>query len=219
MVFIDIEAAIGIWLLLGLAPTLLRRVAIGYFAALAAASIGLLFFGVPSCGCFGSATVSPWWALGLDAVAMAALATFRPKAQGGPQSAVAGWTLAGLSLIVAVEVMRHGGPTAAWVAVVGTVAVEPGRVDLGEVPAGGPHFATVTIVNRGDCDARLVGGTRNCSVNAAVDLPATIPAARTASVRVMVKGSQSGRFVSQFQLYVDDGTNWPIVGRVAGYSR
>lgn len=56
-------------------------------------------------------------------------------------------------------------------------------------------------------------------MNATVDLPAMIPAGGTASVRVMVKGSQSGRFVSQYEFYVDDGKNWPIVGRVAGCSK
>jgi hypothetical protein len=78
LVFIELEGAIGVWLLLGFAPTLLRPVAIGYFVALAAASIALLLFGVPSCGCFGSARVSPWLTLACDMAAIAALAVTRP---------------------------------------------------------------------------------------------------------------------------------------------
>ena len=57
LALIEVEGAIGVWLLLGYAPRLLRYVAIGYFSLLAGASLAIVAWGVSSCGCFGQVTV------------------------------------------------------------------------------------------------------------------------------------------------------------------
>lgn len=131
------------------------------------------------------------------------------------------WTVVGLVLVAGADVVRRGGPTAAWAALAdGPVAVLPALIEVGDVSVGEPCWATVTVVNRGDREARLVGGTQNCAIDSAIDLPVTILSGGETAVRVLVKKRPSeGRFISEYLLYVDDGVIRPIVGRIAGRSR
>jgi hypothetical protein len=221
---IEIEAVVGLWLLSGLALALLRPVAATYFAALAAVSLVLAANGAPSCGCFGQTSVSPWVTAGVDLAALAALVAVRPPGRcAGDRAgyAVAGWTAVGLALLLGGEVVRQGGPAAAWAALAdGPLTAVPAQVDLGDVAADEPHFARVTLVNSGDREVRVVGGTRNCASDATVDLPVTVPPGGEAAIRVLLKPrGRTGRFRSEYQLYVDDRAYRTVRGRVAGHLR
>lgn len=201
---IELEAGVGLWLLSGLAPALLRLVAAAYFAILAVASLALAVNGAPSCGCFGQTAVSPWVTVVVDLAAVVALAAVRPPVRRvgeGASHAVAVWTAVGLVLILGGEVVRQGGPAAAWAALAdGPLAVVPAQVDLGEVTAGEPQFARVTLVNHGDREVRVVGGTRNCASDATVDLPVTVAPGGEATIRVGAnRGGRAGRFISEYQ--------------------
>jgi hypothetical protein len=80
MAAIEAEALLGLWLLRGAYPRLLWMAALSCFTLLASVSWYLGSEGQSSCGCFGAKLpVSPWYALGLDLIAVASLVWWRPR--------------------------------------------------------------------------------------------------------------------------------------------
>ncbi len=72
---VEFELAFGLWLLFGFLPKLTRWATIALFTTFAGVSLYKVVSGEASCGCFGTATVNPWWTMGLD-MAIAGMAFF-----------------------------------------------------------------------------------------------------------------------------------------------
>src|SRR5207244_1575534 len=75
---IEFEILLGLWLLSGKSPIGSWLVAIAGFASFGAVSFYLGWIGQASCGCFGQLSVSPWYAFGIDLVAILALLVGQP---------------------------------------------------------------------------------------------------------------------------------------------
>lgn len=71
------EIVFGAWILLGLWPRATRWVAIVVVLALLNVAAARAFAGEPSCGCFGKASPSPWFAVGFDVLAFVSLLLVR----------------------------------------------------------------------------------------------------------------------------------------------
>jgi hypothetical protein len=97
---IEIEAMLGLALVLGLYSSIARWFALGVFALFAAVKLYQVVAGVRSCGCFGRFQVHPAWTLGLDLFALAALICWRPATKPAPSTeAVISLPLVGASLL------------------------------------------------------------------------------------------------------------------------
>ena len=79
----EFELFFGIWLLVGLMPKVTWLAAIGCFVTFA----GVSFYKAAilqeiSCGCFGVATISPWYTMTFDLIVVGLLIVFRPRGVG-----------------------------------------------------------------------------------------------------------------------------------------
>ena len=85
---LELELGLAIWLCWGNFAIPLWWTAVACFAALAVVSLTRGLGGATSCGCFGSASVSPWIALAIDLVALVLLLAARPApGQADPSAA------------------------------------------------------------------------------------------------------------------------------------
>ncbi|MBY0232514.1 MAG: hypothetical protein K2W96_24815 [Gemmataceae bacterium] len=106
---VELELALGLWLVSGLALLWAARVAMAFFLALAGASGWLLASGAECCGCLGRMAVSPWFSFAFNLIAVCALAlTPRPRSDEPepprPNLALGlsgAWVFLGLFLLVA----------------------------------------------------------------------------------------------------------------------
>jgi hypothetical protein len=175
---IELELFLGLWLLSGLAQRWARHAALVFFGMLAAASLYMALEGRSHCGCFGRVEVNPWWTFGLDVVAIALLASFRPAS-----SADLPIAQSRLLKIAAVAVLLVGVPLAAFFLAVAspsdwlaqlrgqTVTAEPTIADLGTGWPGEVRTFTVVLTNRSTRPVRIVGGTARCGCTVTRDLP------------------------------------------------
>lgn len=76
---VGFEFIYGLWLLMGLHPKSTWRLTLGVFATLAFVALYKAVSGESSCGCFGKAKLSPWYAVVFDVAAVSALLRFRPS--------------------------------------------------------------------------------------------------------------------------------------------
>jgi hypothetical protein len=75
---VELELALGFWLLAGAYPKQARRMALAVFAGFSLVSLHQALTGAPSCGCFGKISVKPWHTLLFDLAAAALLWRWRP---------------------------------------------------------------------------------------------------------------------------------------------
>jgi hypothetical protein len=84
MIFLTaFEVLFGVWLLLGLYPRWTRLLALACFAAFLNAAFLKGLQRQPSCGCFGTAPVQPWFAVALDALMVGGLLLSPPFSAAG----------------------------------------------------------------------------------------------------------------------------------------
>jgi len=76
LVAVQVELAVGAWLVTGLWPRTARLVVGLLFGCFAAVSAFKAAAGHGSCGCFGEVRVSPWVTFTLDAAVVLAVLTF-----------------------------------------------------------------------------------------------------------------------------------------------
>ena len=74
------EAGVAVWLFSGHHPIWAWRTTLGSFVLFAAVSLAKVLAGDNSCGCFGDLNVSPWFSFVLDALVIASLIRWRPRA-------------------------------------------------------------------------------------------------------------------------------------------
>jgi hypothetical protein len=219
---VEMEAALGIWLLAGIARRALWIVATGFFGALAAVSAYLASNGEPTCGCFGQVTISPWLTLGLDVLAMSVLILTRPSPNPSPREQRFGpvliWTLVAVVLGGVVLIARHGGPASAWHAFAGqTLLIEPSLAEIGAGQIGHSRSFVVNVSNVSNVPVRIVVGTNNCIANAVCDLPIMIPPGESRAIRIEghFRGSP-GRMLGEFGFWTDQARRMAATGRFAG---
>jgi hypothetical protein len=223
---IQIEILLGLWLSSGLAARGAWAVTLGFFAILASASLYLALEGQRSCGCFGKVKVNPWATFALDISVMLALAIWRPRTMAEiSQPAwilgivrIAIGTAAILVVFGGVIVLALDSPAAVLARLRGeVVAVEPGMVDLGEGVRFDSRQFTIQLTNYADQPVQFLGGTANCSCIATTDLPITVPARESRSIRIdaTFRGG-TGRFQHTFTLYTDNAKQPVVIARFAG---
>jgi len=78
VVWVELELLLGTWFVSGILPRAAWVAAMNCFFLFAIVAALKAVSGEASCGCFGRVEVSPWYTLGLDAGALAALLVFRP---------------------------------------------------------------------------------------------------------------------------------------------
>ncbi len=76
---VPFEIALGLWLLTGLYPKVLRFFALGCFAIFFVVALAQVISGKTSCGCFGKVPVHPWYTLVFDLTAVAIIWRWQPK--------------------------------------------------------------------------------------------------------------------------------------------
>lgn len=202
------EAVLGLWLITGIAPAWSWITSIGFFCLLGYMSFQLGWFGQTSCGCLGKVAVNPWWAFGIDCVAVLALLRFRPsKIADGIKRGIP--TIVGASAILAVVfgtlVWWYGSTGSAIAHIHGElISISPEVSDIGAGKRGEFADLTLTLTNYGDGTIRIVGGTSSCSCVTTDDLPLEIPPSENRSINVRVRYTgTAGLFRRRFVLYAD----------------
>lgn len=225
---VETELLLGLWLLSGWRAELARWTALVFFGLLAGVSLWLALEGQSSCGCLGRIVVHPWVTFSLDLVAVSAFTVFRPRTlRSGPIRA----GLAGLVNLAAGAAVLLGTMTAGlmglWHADFDTVvarlkgeplAIEPAVYDMGAGVRGEVRAFEIRVANRSERLNRIVGGTSVCPCAIADELPVTVPAGGTVTLRMRAKfAGTAGAFQNEFVLYADDGgETWTTTARVSG---
>ncbi len=225
VVFVEFEAALGLWLLAGFARRALWVTASAFFVALIGVNLYLIVQGEPTCGCFGQASFSPIWVMLGDAVAVAALVITRPRiratadlSRGSGGRTVAVWASVGLAAVLIAQVVGYGGVAPAWEALTAqSVAVEPALSEIGSANAGDEVTFSATLRNLTSKPVQVIGGSNNCSCNATLDAPLTIPVGESRSVRIVGKFKGGpGRFVREYAFVTDQSAGGIVTARFAG---
>lgn len=226
MAAVEVEALLGLWLLVGLWPRALWWSALLWFLLLSGTSFYLGLVGQPSCGCFGAKLpVSPWYAFGLDVAAVAALVLFRPTQVWRFDPAVTRrilLTAAGAVAILAgaagVLTWAYGSPREAILRFRGElITVEPPLVDMGDVHDPDTRSTVVRLANHSDQPVRVIGGTADCSCVAWDDLPVVVAPHSDQSITIRVTFRGSPKVLQHaFALFTDDASQPRIFGEVRG---
>lgn len=106
---IEVEFIFGVWLEYGLYSKVTRVMAIGLFATFSCYSLLSIVIGRDSCNCFGYLSFSPWLALTLDTVILAAFLLIRPAdvQEGGVKQILGFCATAFLFTVPAGMMLRH----------------------------------------------------------------------------------------------------------------
>ena len=213
-VVIEWELLLGLWLLAGWSQAIVWWVARCTFGWMAVVSLALGVTGQPSCGCFGAVRTSPWVALVLDLVVLRMLLQWRPESAtcqpepvaSGNRIVTAATFVLGVGLVLGMFAVGtslfFGGSVGAALAFLRDepLSVSPAQVDFGEAEEGQILETSVEVGNWTTHEVRVVGGTVDCSCDAAKSLPVTIPAGQTRSLCLRLHappaaGKRFGRFV------------------------
>lgn len=210
------ELILGAWLLSGVYSRLSWLTALTTFVAFAGVSGYLGWVGVASCGCLGAIKANPWWAFGVDVVAVLLLATSRPvtDTNATPQflRAAGVWTgtvAVTSGLLVAAGSLHFGSVEAAVAKLRGeNLVLTPSYVDFGSGKPGETLEATATVTNYTDEPVRLIGGTTDCTCATVDEFPLTIPPGETASFRIRLKviGDKGGQLTRTVAVRTDFST-------------
>jgi hypothetical protein len=194
------EIVLGIWLLSGAYQIGAWFASLATFLSFAAISAYLGRIGVSSCGCFGAIHASPWYAFGLDLIAIAVIGAFwpgvRPEIRGArylqppPLSGVC--MLFAIVLLVGSVVgslaLYYGSVDAALARLRGDpVSVSETFVDLGHGTAGQFLQGTIELRNFTDDPIRVIGGTSDCQCAIIRDLPLTLEPNRATHVSIVMR--------------------------------
>jgi len=191
------EIVLGFWLLSGAARRFAWAASLSTFAAFAVVSGTLGWQGVADCGCFGTVHASPWWAFGVDVVALVLLAFTKPARQPSTPRSSLGITVGvAVSVVVvflAAGTLVYGSPAAALARLRGDeLYATPEAVSFGDGHAGDSLTAVVRVRNLSSRPVRLIGGTADCNCVTTSDLPLTVPAGGEQTVTVTLKLPQTG---------------------------
>lgn len=212
------ELVLGAWLLSGIYPRLSWLAALVTFLAFAGVSGYLGWIGVASCGCFGTIQANPWWAFGVDGLALCALATSPPERRPNQTQ----WQTTTVPAIVVVAVLVatvgvgswiSGAPTAFLARLRGeplTTSTTYLEMEAGVV--GENRESVIEVWNWSARPVQLIGGTSDCSCITTSDLPLTIPPgeSRRITIQLQIPHSTPGAFTRIAELWTDHARQ-PII--------
>jgi hypothetical protein len=208
------ELVLGLWLVSGYLRTPAWLFTLLTFTVFAVVSGYLGLQGVASCGCFGVIAASPWYAFGLDVLAIAALLLFRPtwnalelRAFAKPASRVALGAVVVFGGLALAAYGLFGSIDTALARLRGDDMGAPSFVDLGEGNLNERLEAQAAITNYSDRPIRLIGGTSDCSCITTSDMPLTIPPGATVPVSVVLRipgSSTVGQLTRTAELWTDN---------------
>jgi hypothetical protein len=160
------ELFLGVWLIAGIFPTTVRRVALVCFLGFAGVALFKAIRGEVSCGCFGGIAVAPWLVFVLDVAIVSALLRFPPVASNRPVDGVRIRLASGVVVLaVAFGVGAGWGRDGRM-----PLRAVPDRIDLGEVRQGGIASGQLELVNDGRAPVQMASFRSSCPC-----LTATLP--------------------------------------------
>jgi hypothetical protein len=172
---IELELALGVWLLLGHYPRQARWLALACFSGFGAMSLQQGLTGKASCSCFGTLPLSPWYTFLFDLAAVAALWHWHPernicaKRSGGRDSRLHPWRAVVFGLLFFLPAVILGA-SARSQGSAPALTVSPRTIDLGEVPAGGCREVAFSLTNSGAVPLTVARIETSCHC-LAVELP------------------------------------------------
>lgn len=224
-----VEALLGVWFLVGWAKSAAWLVAFALFTLFSVVSFRQGWIGEASCGCFGSLTVNPWLAFGVDVAALLLLAITRPSREdfnslrlasssGVVRTVFAVVLITGAGL--GVQAWRHGSLDAALASLRGdSLTLSPPLVDLGSGPANASRVAEVELFNHTAEPVLIYGGTSDCSCTVAGNLPLRIAPGESQTLQVQVRlPREPGRFTRQAKLMTDAPAARIVTFQITGQS-
>lgn len=223
---IEVEVLLGLWLLSGWTQRVVWTCTFVFFTALAFVSLYMALVGQKSCGCLGQVAVNPWIMVGLDALAVIALAVFRPAGHAATApclwvrraSRVAIGAALLLLLTIGTFLTTVANPVETLAKLRGeSVSIEPGVSQVGDGVAGEQRTFTIQLVNRTAQTIHVVGGSATCSCLTTHDLPLFIPPSEARAVEVqMTFQRNTGRFLHRYTLYTANESQPTIIARFSG---
>lgn len=207
------EWVLGVWLISGVWPRLVRWVAMSCFAVFFVVSLTKCVQGDACCGCFGMVEVSPWVTAVFNALAVLLLMITRPVE---PVRSAALWWVGSTVILAAAGLVASGilyvrmpdlvddappahhsaipeqtdEPTGQSVAPEPTIdAVQPLlHIDLGYVPLSSTHDVTYRFVNDADEPITITRYRSECICTTVTDqLPLMVSAGEAKAIHVQFK--------------------------------
>lgn len=227
LALLEVEALVGLWLVIGWSPLGAWLVGFVAFGLLGLVSLYLALLGESSCGCFGKVAVSPWVTFVGNVVAAATLWRWRPRAVSVLKAAGLhpGRIVLGVGYLLAGVIILAGGflglayclghsPGTLLVVLRGeSVTVEPTLSDLGSGVPGEKRSFQVQVTNHTERAIRHLGGTATCSC-IAEGLPVTVPAKGSANITITARFvGPSGVRQEALHLYTDDDFHPVVITR------
>ena len=216
------ELVLGFWLISGSFAKGSWFAALGTFLTFAGVSASLGIDGAASCGCLGAVHANPWWAFGVDAMAVVLLAIGHPKRVSRTES---NWRPLRVGLewgIIAVVLMLglsaigaavYGTPEAALAHLRGeSLTIDEPYLDFGIANPGDEISRIATVRNMTDHPIRILVGTSDCNCTTLKDLPANIEPGKSAAISIdlYTPPSKSGRLTRRVFLRTNDPVQ-PVV--------
>jgi len=225
LLVIQLEAVLGLALVGAVATRLTWLASLGFFVIVLGVAAYQGWTGQSHCGCLGRVEVHPWTMAVFDAAVLAGLLLAYPRAGQRQDYSWPGTFVRRLAVLGLVLVVLLGGIVSATPSPARTLAwlrgqpllVQPFVSELGEGRAGEWRAFRLQIINFSDQPVRILGGSKNCSVQATETVPVDIPADGSAELTVLGRFTgPPGRFQQQFVLYTDLRQQPVIYARFAG---
>ncbi len=206
------ECLLGLWLVSGAARWLAWLAASTTFGLFAAISLTLAVQGVADCGCFGAIKASPWWAFGVDVLALTCLAVARPAFAMSLIAvrpvALASVTAASVIIVtIAAGIATFGSLSATVANLRGERLHAPSYLDFGSAQPGQLIERSATITNYSRTPVRLVGGTADCSCVTTSSFPLTIEPGESVEFAVKLRvpdATNAGRLTRTAEIWTDN---------------
>jgi hypothetical protein len=226
LTFVEVEALLGVWLLLGLIPRVLWFVSLIFFSMLASANLYLGMEGRPTCGCFGTKIpLNPWYSFALDLATLAALAFGSPSRGTGKDNHSYRDDLAGIRRLLfwlrwplAFAVLAGAGTVLSGVAVFGSLpafkaylqghalAVDSAFTSVGPVLPMGRYPVSFEITNIRSQVVTIVGAEANCRCVVVDELPLQLEPGekRVLTLTLVPKPGDAGKLLrARVDLFLD----------------
>lgn len=213
---IELEFALSIWLLSGIAAPVCWMFTLLCFGGLAATAGYLLRTGAPTCGCLGPLRAPPVAMLVVDLFAIALLSRCRPPRLPGAPPRIGSHECPWLIHVSIIAGLSVTGMAAASYALLGQpsgvigylaghrVYPSPRNAFVGECGGGELRKVTFDLANRGRQPVKIVGAASSYPLIALDGLPVTIPGSDTRPIVVNLHAPHRPEaFVYPIRLFTD----------------
>lgn len=210
LAFLEAEAFLGLWLLIGVRHSLSWHLAIAFFLGAICVDVTSLIHGKTDCGCFGDVSMSPWVPLVISVFFLSALLVFRPpinvryNAGTGVRGIVRHWPVA------ACIVFPLLGLTSAFImgSYFEVIVAQPATIDLGHVDRDEVREVAISLRNLGSRETTVMGARTSCTCRVIRGLPAKIVPGGQLEIVLRIKPA-GGKFSGRVLFYTDQPTSAP----------